>query len=406
MNIVVQKFGGTSVVTEELRTKIADKVIQTKLSGKYPVVVVSAIGRKGDSYATDTLISLSNSIYPESSSRELDLIMSCGEIISAVLMANTIKSKGHAAIALTGFQAGIITNSDYGNAEVIKVNPKKIVDILKSGKIPVVTGFQGITEKGDITTLGRGGSDTTAVILGEALKAEVVEIFTDVDGVMTADPRLVPEANVIDTLCYEEIYQMAKDGAKVIHPKAVEIAQRSNIILKVKNTFTNSDGTTINNQHIYPNIKKSKGNSECLITAIAHKNDIVQVIIDIDNDDKKNKVLFDGLEKKKISIDMINFFEERKVFTIEEKDLKNLKSILDSNNFNYKLTTNCSKVTAIGHKIHGVPGVMAKLVRTLSNNNVRILQTSDSNTTISCLINRNDLEKAVKALHKELNLNK
>ncbi|RKD27731.1 aspartate kinase [Caminicella sporogenes DSM 14501] len=401
MNIVVQKFGGTSVASQELRDKIADKIIETKLSGKKPVVVVSAIGRKGDSYATDTLINFANSIFSERCSRELDLIMSCGEIISSVIMANTIKSKGYDAVAMTGFQAGIITDENFGNACVKRVDPKNIIENLKEDKIVVVTGFQGITENGDITTLGRGGSDTTAVILGEALKADVVEIYTDVDGVMTADPRLVPDANVIDCLSYDEVYQMATDGAKVIHPKAVEIAERSNITLKIKNTFTDSDGTTIKkSEYTFSNIC-----SKTLFTAIAYKNDIVQVNIEIDSDDEKNKLLLDGLEKNKISIDMINFFEERKVFTIEEKDLTILKSILDFYNLKYKLTTNCSKVTAIGHRIHGVPGVMAKIVKILSNENIKILQTSDSNTTISCLITRDNLEKAVRALHYEL-LNK
>jgi aspartate kinase len=405
MDIVIQKFGGTSVATRELREKIANKIIQTKVSGKYPVVVVSAIGRKGDSYATDTLINLATSIFSESSSRELDLLMSCGEIISAVLMANTIKSKGYDAVALTGFQAGIITDSNFGDAEVIDVNPKTIIENLKSDKIVIITGFQGITESGDITTLGRGGSDTTAAMLGEALKSEAVEIYTDVDGVMTADPKIVPEANVIDCLRYEEVYQMARDGAKVIHPKAIEIARRSNITLKIKNTFTNSNGTTINGQFVENKIFPKEKTVKNLITAITHKNNIVQVTVNIDNNEN-NKLLLNELEENAISIDMINFFEDRKIFTIEEKDLPILKSILDKNSFDYKLTRNCSKVTIIGHKIHGVPGVMAKIVRTLSNNNIKILQSSDSHTTISCLIDSNNLSKAVKSLHYEFNLNK
>ena len=406
MEIVVQKFGGTSVATEELRSKVANKVIQTKLSGKYPVVVVSAIGRKGDSYATDTLINLANSVYSETSSRELDLLMSCGETISAVLMANTIKSKGYDSVAFTGYQAGILTNSIYGNAEVIKVDPEKIITNLKNDKIVVVTGFQGISEDGDITTLGRGGSDTTAAILGEALKSEAVEIYTDVDGIMTADPRIVPEANVLNSLCYEEVYQMAKDGAKVIHPKAVEIARRSNVTLKIKNTFNDSDGTIINNQYLYSNNLFNTSNVSNLITAIAHKNDLVQVIVNINSEDPSNKILLSQLESNRISIDMINFFEDRKIFTIEQKDVGILKKIFNDHNINYKLTHGCSKITAIGHRIHGVPGVMARLVYTLSNNSIKILQSSDSNTTISCLINGSDLQKAVKSLHKEFNLNK
>lgn len=406
MDIVVQKFGGTSVATKDLRVKVANKVIEKKTSGKFPVVVVSAIGRNGDPYATDTLLKLSQGIFPEMSSRELDLLMSCGETISAVLMANTIKSMGHDAVAMTGLQAGIKTNSNFGEAEVIDVNPAKIIKHLKEDRIVIVTGFQGVSCDGDITTLGRGGSDTSAAILGEALKAEVVEIYTDVDGVMTADPRLVSEANVIDALCYDEVYQMARSGAKVIHPKAVEIAQRSNLTLKVKNTFNNSDGTIINGQRSYFKIPKQEGYVNNLVTAVAHMNNIAQVVINIAFDDERNELLLNELTEKKISIDMINFFDDRKVFTIEEKDIIPIRNILDRYELEYIMTPSCSKVTIIGYKIHGVPGVMARLVLALSKGNIKILQSSDSNTTISCLINSDNLTKAAKILHQEFDLNK
>lgn len=406
MEIVVQKFGGTSVASKELRDKVANKAIQIKASGKYPVVIVSAIGRKGDPYSTDTLISLSQTIYPEFSSRELDMLMSCGETISAVLMANTIKSKGYDAVALTGFQAGIITNSNFGAAEVENVNTKNIINYLKEDKIVVITGFQGISKDGDITTLGRGGSDTSAAILGEALKANVVEIYTDVDGVMTADPRLISEANVIESLCYEEVYQMARCGAKVIHPKAVEIAERSNMTLKVKNIFNDTNGTIINNRPSYSNIRKNVNHHKKLITAIAHMNGIVQVVININSEDEKNDYLLKELTDNKVSIDMINFFDDRKIFTINEEDLKVINKVLDKYNFDYSLRSNCSKVTIIGYKIHGVPGVMARLARTLNKGNIKILQSSDSNTTISCLINSDNLLKALKTLHKEFDLNR
>ncbi|MCT4564114.1 MAG: aspartate kinase [Maledivibacter sp.] len=406
MDIVVQKFGGTSVATKDLRDRVAEKVIQAKSSGKFPVVVVSAIGRNGDPYATDTLLKLSNTVYSELSSRELDLLMSCGETISAVLMANTIKSKGYDAVALTGFQAGIVTDSNFGDAQVINVDPSNIINFLKEDKIIVITGFQGVTKSGDITTLGRGGSDTSAAIIGEALNAESVEIYTDVDGVMTADPRIVSEANVIDSLCYQEVYQMAKCGAKVIHPKAVEIAERANLTLKVKNTFNDTDGTIINHRRSFSRVKINRNHIKNLVTAVAHMNDIVQVIINISAEDKSNDFLLTELTEKRISIDMINFFDDRKVFTISKNDIGTIKDILDSYGLEYKLKTNCSKVTIIGYKIHGVPGVMARLARALSRENIRILQSTDSNTTISCLINSENLLDAVKILHQEFDLNK
>lgn len=406
MEIVVQKFGGTSVATKDLREKIAQRVINAKISGKYPVVVVSAIGRNGDPYATDTLMNFANSIHNESFSRELDLIMSCGEIISSVIMANTIKSMGYDAVALTGYQAGIITDNNFGDAEIIEVNPSKIINLLKNDKIVIITGFQGSTVDGDITTLGRGGSDTTAAIIGEALKCESVEIYTDVDGVMTADPKLVPDASVINTLCYDEIYQMAKDGAKVVHPKAIAVARRGNLTLKIKNTFNESDGTTINNHYPYSMSYKDTNTISNLITAIAHKNNIAQIVININSGDHKNKLLLDELEKNRISIDMINFFEDRKIFTVEDKDLYTLNNILSEYGFDYYIVNNCCKITAIGHKIHGVPGVMSKLVRVLSANNIKILQSSDSHTTISCLIEDKYLSTAVNTLHNEFNLYK
>lgn len=406
MEIVVQKFGGTSVATKELRDKVANKAINLKASGKCPVVVVSAIGRKGDPYATDTLMSLSQDIYHEFSSRELDMLMSCGETISAVLMANTIKAKGYKAVALTGFQAGITTNSNFGDAEVEAVDTRRIIDYLTEDKIVVITGFQGISKDGDITTLGRGGSDTSAAILGEALNADLVEIYTDVDGVMTADPRLISEANVIESLCYEEIYQMARCGAKVIHPKAVEIAERANMTLKVKNTFNDADGTIINNKRPYSNKIKNANNYKRLVTAVAHMNDIAQIVININSEDEKNDYLLKELTDNKISIDMINFFDDRKIFTINEEDLGAINEILDKYNLDYSFKTNCSKVTIIGYKIHGVPGVMARLARTLSKENIKILQSTDSNTTISCLINSNNLVRALKTLHREFDLNK
>lgn len=406
MDIVIQKFGGTSVATKDLREKVANKVIHTKISGKFPVVVVSAIGRNGDPYATDTLIKFSKSILSEPSRRELDLLMSCGETISAVVMANTIKAMGYDAVAMTGFQAGIITNSNFGDAQVLEVDPTKILRYLKEDKIVIITGFQGISQDGDITTLGRGGSDTSAAILGEALGAEIVEIYTDVDGVMTADPRLVSQANVIESLCYDEIYQMAKSGAKVIHPKAVEIAERANLILKVKNTFNDSDGTVINNQRSYLKAPKEEGYSNNLVTAIANMNDLVQVVINIVSEDERNKFVLKELMEKKISIDMINFFDDRKVFTIEEHNISSIKDILNNYELDYSIKPNCSKVTIIGYKIHGVPGVMARLVIALSKRNIKILQSSDSNTTISCLISSDNLLEAVKVLHQEFDLNK
>ena len=246
MRILVQKFGGTSVRSIKMREAAIEKVLSAQKNGYAPVVVVSAIGREGDPYATDTLIGYAGTeAGGQINPREKDLLMSCGEIISAVVMATAFKAHGVAARAVTGWQAGIYTNDCFGNASYFDVDTARLYEMLDAGVIPVVTGFQGITSSGDVTTLGRGGSDTTAAILGAALRAEAVEIYTDVDGVMTADPRLLPEARVISDVSYNEVFQMADHGAKVIHTKAVEIAMRGNVPLVVRNTSNNRAGTRI-----------------------------------------------------------------------------------------------------------------------------------------------------------------
>ncbi|MBF8983038.1 aspartate kinase [Lutibacter sp. B2] len=404
MHIIVQKFGGTSVDTDELRKKVASKIIQTKKDGMTPIVVVSALGRNGDPYATDTLVNLANSNHKEFNSRELDMVMSCGEIISAVVLANTIKSMGHSAIAVTGFQAGIITDEKHGDAEVIRVDTTYLYNILEKGIIPVVTGFQGVTEYGEITTLGRGGSDTTAAILGEAFKSETVEIYTDVDGVMTADPRLVTEAKVIDTIGYDEIYQMAEDGAKVVHPRAIEVAKRGNVTLKIKNTLSNAPGTIINDKNNHLKSYRYDQSQDKVITGIAHKNNIVQVNVYFEDCIERNERLMNELTNLKISIDLINFFTDKKVFTIENTNVSKLKKVLEEYQFKYNMIEKCSKITVIGQKMRGVPGVMAKIVKALSSQNIQILQTSDSHTTISCLVKEEKTKEAVNVLHKEFKL--
>jgi len=234
MRIVVQKFGGTSVHTRELREKAAMKVKEAYEEGFTPVVVVSAMGRKGAPYATDTLITLAQEEFPEIDARNLDLLLSCGEIISSVIMVQALRRVGLRAVALTGGQAGIITNRSFGDATVLRVEPDRIIKYLKDGYVAVVAGFQGVTEDGEITTLGRGGSDTTAVVLGVALQADYVDIFTDVEGVMTADPRIVPEAQILRGLTYTEAAEIVQQGAKVIHHKAMDVAREYRIPIRVR----------------------------------------------------------------------------------------------------------------------------------------------------------------------------
>lgn len=397
-NILVQKFGGTSVSTTERRNMAISKVVNAVEQGFMPVVVVSAIGRSGDPYATDTLINFAKSIYKDIPKRELDILMSCGEIISSVIFANTLISRGYKAKVFTGGQAGIITDDNFGDAEIIRVEPQYILDALSQNIIPVVAGFQGMTVDGDVTTLGRGGSDTTAALLGEALKAYAVEIYTDVDGIMTADPRIVTNAHILKRISYNEVFQLAEQGAKVIHPRAVEIAMRGNIPLIIKNTMTDSPGTIITQyNNVYSNIYESDN----LVTGIANMNNRVQIIMDLDKDDKD---IFGKIAESKISIDLINVFPDKKIFTISESDLTRLEQILNKNQIKYEIRKNCSKVSIIGNKIRGVPGVMARIIKSLSENGIEIFQTADSHNTISCLVSQDKADKAVKVLHDEFKL--
>ncbi|MGF7399602.1 aspartate kinase [Thermoanaerobacterium thermosaccharolyticum] len=397
-NILVQKFGGTSVSTAERRNMAVSKVVDAIEQGFMPVVVVSAIGRSGDPYATDTLINFAKSIYKDIPKRELDILMSCGEIISSVIFANTLISRGYKSKVFTGGQAGIITDDNFGDAEIIRVEPQYILDALNQNIIPVVAGFQGMTVDGDVTTLGRGGSDTTAALLGEALKAYAVEIYTDVDGIMTADPRIVANAHILKRISYNEVFQLAEQGAKVIHPRAVEIAMRGNIPLIIKNTMTDSPGTIITQ---YNNVYNNIYESDNLVTGIANMNNRVQIIMDLDKDDKD---IFGKIAEAKISIDLINVFPDKKIFTISEFDLAKLEQLLNENQIKYEKRKNCSKVSIIGNRIRGVPGVMARIIKSLSENGIEIYQSADSHNTISCLVSQDKADKAVKVLHDEFKL--
>lgn len=400
MGIIVQKYGGTSVRTASSREMIIENVKEMLEKDKKIVLVVSAIGRKGAPYATDTLIDFVNQIGIEANPRELDMIMACGETISTTVLANTLKAHGIDAVALMGFQAGILTSSDFNDANILNINPERILKFLDEKKVVVVAGFQGIDENGDITTLGRGGSDTTAAALGEALNAELIEIYTDVDGIMTADPRIVDNANVLPSVTYDEIYQMAVYGAKVVDHNAVAIARRSGKPLVIKNTFTSADGTVIASEDT---LKSMLLESKKLITAITSHTKVVQVDIKIKQGDISEKLL-DQLEKAHIAMDMINFFEDRKIFTIDEKRKDDLISILNQLDVSYSFSEECAKLTVVGYKIHVVPGIIKRTVLALSKADIEILQSTDSNTTISFLVARDSAERAVKILHETFEL--
>lgn len=398
MKIIVQKFGGTSVATTEGRAKAMERIINAKEQGYAPVVVVSAMGRRGEPYATDTLIDLVKSVHNEIESRELDLLISCGEIISTVVMATSLKSKGHAAVALTGGQAGIYTDGNHGSAQILEIDPAPINKYLAEGKIVIVAGFQGVCDNGSITTLGRGGSDTTATALGAAIQAELVEIYTDVDGVMTTDPRLVPDATIMKDISYREICEMAHQGAKVIHPRAVEAAMSGRVPIKIKNTFSDAEGTLI-----------AENVEERVITGLAHLGNITQVKVGPLSGDAiqlaKVQVL-KTMAEAKISIDMIGVAPNSIFFIISGDDTDKARKVLGDAGYNITVETGCAKISVIGAGMMGTPGVMADVMESLHKADVAVLQTSDSDITISFLIKESHVSKAIQMLHHSFNLDK
>lgn len=245
MSCIVQKFGGTSVATHEARQNLLQNVRACRTEGHDVVVVVSAMGRKGDPYATDTLITLLEQIDPQIDLPKKDLLMSCGEVISCALLSHFLETHGIPSEPLTGYQARILTTAEFSHSDILNIDTTVIRKYLNQGKVVVLAGFQGITWDGKITTLGRGGSDTTAVELGGYLQAERVDIFTDVPGVAIADPRLVPDAAYIENISYAEMYQLASHGAKVIHPRAVKAAEKFRVPVRVRSTFSDAQGTLI-----------------------------------------------------------------------------------------------------------------------------------------------------------------
>ena len=400
MGMLVQKFGGTSVKSYEKMEKVVSIIKAYKEKGNDLVIVVSAMGRKGDPYATDTLIELCKSINNETQKRELDIIMSCGEIISGTILTSMLEANNIPAIFLTGIQAGIITTDSYCNAKIKKINPQRIEKEIALGKVVVIAGFQGGTESGEITTLGRGGSDTSAVAIGKALDSKVVQIYTDVDGIMTADPRVEPEARIIKFIEYEEVFQMAEQGSKVIHPRAVELAKKADIILEIKNTLNpDYEGTRIGSLKDLEYGDKDYENDEKFMSAVAHKNNIAQIKVKSSEEVFSN--VLNEMEEKNINMDMINFFLQGKGFAINSNDAECVENILKKYKVEYSINKKCAKVTLIGSKITETPGIIAKIIRGLSKAGITLLQSSDSFTTVSCLVNEEDMAKAVHVIHNQ-----
>lgn len=400
MEIVVQKFGGTSLQSPASISKVVSH-IKHAIEQKYKlVVVVSALGRKPNPYATDTLLSLIDRSAPLHPERETDLLLSCGETIASVVVSNELRKNNITSTALTGAQAGIITTSEFTQAKITSVNTTRLVKELNNNDVVVVAGFQGQTPIGETTTIGRGGSDTTAAALGVALNAEKVEIFTDVNGIMTADPRMVKSARQLKVITYTEICNLAYQGAKVVHPRAIELVMQANIPLQVRSTYSTEEGTLVTNSSI-------KEIPDQLITGIAHMSSISQ--IKIKNREEMHRLhseVFKVLADAGISVDFINISPTGLLFTTPKDYTQTAVDHITNLGFHPQVIENCAKVSVVGAGMMGVPGIASKIVRALTEKNIQILQSADSHTTIWVLIHEKDVTNAVNALHDTFDLNR
>ncbi|ASS75588.1 aspartate kinase [Tumebacillus algifaecis] len=402
MRILVQKFGGTSVATRAIREQAIEHILDARSLGYSVVVVVSAMGRKGDPYATDSLISLIDE-QDRISRREADLLMSCGEVISSVVFAGHLRAHGVEACALNGGQAGITTNDDFSNAQILTINPKRILQELEQDRVVIVTGFQGWTKDYETTTLGRGGSDTTATALAVALDAEVVDIFTDVEGIMTADPRIVDDARRLRAVTYSEICNLAYQGAKVIHPRAVEIAMQKNIPIRVRATSSKDEGTLVTSQTETDRIEGELRDQ--LVTGITQTANVTQIKVFAEpNNSGMQLNVFQAMAEHNISVDFINVNPRGVAFTVSDSDTDKALQVLQNMDFHPEATRGCAKVSVVGAGIAGVPGVMALILGAIHAEGIEILQSADSHTTIWCLVRGDDMAQAVRALHNKFEL--
>ncbi len=402
MPLIVQKYGGSSVADAERIRHVARRIIRAKEEGNQVVVVVSAMGK-----TTDELIGLAGQVSERPDKRELDMLLSTGEVVSCTLLTMGLRSMGQEAISLTGAQAGIQTDSVYSRARITGISTKRITRELDQDKIVVVAGFQGISEEYDITTLGRGGSDTTAVALAIGLSADRCEIFSDVEGVYSADPRLVPEARKLDEIVYEEMLDMAALGSKVVHPRAVELGWEYNMPILIASSFNDNQGTLI-----HGGVSMEVRNK---ISGIAHDSNIAKVtVIGVPDKPGIASSVFEALAAANISVDTIvqNASIDRitdVTFTVGRNDLDSamevVKSVAESIGARECVSDNTvGKVSIIGSGIQSAPGYASRMFRALSDQNINIELISTSEIRITCIIEGAKVSEAVRTLHKAFQL--
>lgn len=396
MSLIVQKFGGTSVANTERLQNVADIVTSTYKAGNQVVVVVSA---QGDT--TDDFIEKAAAINENPSKREMDVLLSAGEQISMALLAMAIEKLGYPVVSLTGWQAGIETNRHHGDARIHRVTGERIRSELDSGRIVIVAGFQGIDKQEDITTLGRGGSDTTAVAIAASLRADLCQIYTDVDGVYTADPRLVDGARKLDAITYDEMLELATLGAQVLHNRSVEMAKKYNVDLEVVSSFTRNPGTKV---------KEGSNMEKMIVSGVARDNKCARVaVINLPDEPGFAFKVFSILAKNKINVDIIlqSVGRENKKtisFTVNQAEADRTREVLMENKDllrfeDISVNTQVAKVSIVGAGMASNPGVAATMFEALAAAQINIRMISTSEIKISVLINEEDSDRAVRAIH-------
>jgi len=403
MPIVVMKFGGTSVGSVERIREVADRVVRTREAGNDVIVVVSAMG-----HTTDELLDMAGQITEVPEPRELDMLLTAGERITMSLLGIALNARGCRAASYTGSQAGIITDTQHGAAKITEIRPKRIIEALDTGSVVILAGFQGLSSDYEITTLGRGGSDLTAVAMAGAVGASVCEIYTDVDGVFTADPRVVPSARKVHMISYDEMLELAAAGAKVLQPRSVEMARRHGVRIHVRSTFSDEDGTWVQD-------RSGDDMEGVLISGVALDVEEAKVTIDeVPDQPGVAARIFKAIAAEGINVDMIvqNVSHEAKTdmsFTAPRGDLPRLRGALDAltaeiGAARFTIDDDIAKVSLVGAGMKSHPGVAADMFDVLAAEGINIEMISTSPIRVSCVIRRADGDRAVLAIHTRFDL--
>jgi aspartate kinase len=402
VGIIVQKYGGTSVADIDRIRAVGERIIEARSAGHEVVVVVSAMG-----HTTDQLLEMAHQLTPIPNARELDLLLTAGERIAMSLLAIAVNAAGFPAASYTGSQAGIITDTRHGRARIIDIRPGRIREALDRGAVVIVAGFQGVSTAYDVTTLGRGGSDTTAVALAASLGAEVCEIYTDVAGVYTADPRMVAEARKLHAVSYEEMLEMAASGARVLQLRAVEYARGSDVMLHVRSSFSDETGTWVR--------EEDERMEQAIISGVVHDTSEAKITVeDVPDRPGIAAAIFRAVAEEGIGVDTIvqNVSRDGRTdvsFTVPKDDLAHARQVMDGaasevGAARYSADDRIAKVSLVGAGMKSHPGVQAEMFSALADAGINIEMISTSSIRITCVIRAADVEAAVRALHARFSL--